>query len=88
MSNKLDGKFHGIVVKSKDQSIVPEDEWIVFLAKDNALLPMLKFYREECERIGADLKHLYGIDHLIAKVGAWRYRNPEKCKVPDTNHSE
>jgi hypothetical protein len=30
---KLDGKFHGVIVKNKDQSIVPQDQWTVFLAE-------------------------------------------------------
>jgi hypothetical protein len=30
---KLDGKFYGVVIRNKDQSVVPPDQWVVFLAK-------------------------------------------------------
>jgi hypothetical protein len=30
MGVKLDGKFHGIIAKNKDGSIVPQDQWIGF----------------------------------------------------------
>jgi len=33
---KLDAKFFGEIFKAKDHSRVPDDEYAVFLAKDNA----------------------------------------------------
>jgi hypothetical protein len=33
---KLDAKFYGNIFKAKDNSQVPDDEYVVFLAKDNA----------------------------------------------------
>ena len=44
----LDGKFTGVIHKVKDGSFVPPDEWMVFLIKDAALLPMLEFFRNLC----------------------------------------
>ncbi len=85
---KLDGKFHGIIAKNKDGSIVGQDEWIVFLAKDNALLPTLRFYREECIRIGADASQVNACTELIERVEAWRDFNLTACKVPDVEPGE
>lgn len=85
---KLDGKFHGIIVKNKDQSIVPQDQWIVLLAKDNAVPATLNFYRSECARLGAELKQLQAVDEMILRVLEWRKNNPEKCKIPDVEPNE
>lgn len=82
-AQKLDGKFHGTVFRHADQKVVPEDQWIVFLAKDNAFPATLKFYREECERIGAEPEQLAAVDRLINRVELWRMANPDKLKVPD-----
>jgi hypothetical protein len=38
---KLDAKFYGDLRKVKDGSAVPDDEWAVFLAKDNAFAAIL-----------------------------------------------
>jgi hypothetical protein len=85
---KLDRNFTGIIVKNKDGSIVPHDEYIVFLAKDNAFLPTLGFYRKECARLGADNTQLTAIDTLIDAVLDWREKNPERCKTPDVQDNE
>ncbi len=85
---KLDAKFDGVIFKIKDQSIVPPDEYVVFLAKDNAFLPTLKFYQEECRRLGADNRQLAAVDEMIVRVARWRREHPERCKVPDVDKDE
>lgn len=80
---KLDGKFHGVVVRDLTGEIVPCDQYVIFLAKDNAFLPTLEFYYGECERIGADAGQLEAVVRLINRVKAWRRSNKDKCKVPD-----
>ena len=42
---KLDKKFVGQITKVKDGSIVGEDEYVVFLAKDTAFASILPTYR-------------------------------------------
>lgn len=84
----LDGKFHGVIVKNKNGVIVPPDEWMVFLAKDDAFPPTLKFYRKELERQGAELAQLASVDGIIKRVDAWRADNPTKCKTPDIETNE
>lgn len=85
---KLDAKFDGVIFKSKDQSIVPPDEYVVFLAKDNAFPATLKFYEEECERLGADKRQLAAVRAMRERVTRWRREWPERCKVPDVDQGE
>ena len=80
---KLDAKFSGVIFKVKNGSIVPDDQYMVFLAKDDAFLPTLKFYLGECQRIGADQEHLDAVVRTIERATAWRAANVLACKVPD-----
>ena len=80
---KLDAKFYGDIHKVKDDSLLPEDEYVVFLAKDNAFPATVAFYRQECERLGADAEHLASVDRMIERLTKWRADNPHRLKVPD-----
>jgi hypothetical protein len=80
---KLDGKFSGVIIKSSDSSIVPDDQYMVFLAKDDALPPTLEFYEKECERIGAAPEQIAAIRALRARLQVWREAHPELCRTPD-----
>lgn len=82
---KLDAKFYSNVgiFKAKDKSRVPDDEWVVFLAKDNAFAAVLPLYREECVRRGCDEEQIRAADALIERVTAWRAAHPERLKNPD-----
>lgn len=81
--NKLDKKFHGHIVKVKDNSIVPEDQYVVFLAKDNAFFATLPKYLENCINLGADKRQIELVNQMINNISIWREENKEKCKVPD-----
>lgn len=81
--HKLDAKFSGHIFKVKDGSMVGEDEYVVFLAKDSAFLPTLKFYLEECKRQGADEDQLKAVAALIERVVEWRSNFAYRCKIPD-----
>jgi len=85
---KLDAKFFGHIYKAKDCSEVPDDEYVVFLAKDDAFLPTLQFYHEECERLGAGPRQLAAIDAMIVRLKQWREANPTLCKVPGIEEDE
>lgn len=85
---KLDGKFHGIIAKNKDGSIVPQDQWMCFLAKDNAVPATLDFYLAECQRQGAEPEQLVAVAGMIDRVSAWRRAHPELCKIPDVAPGE
>lgn len=82
-SAKLDAKFSGVIFKVKDGSIVPDDEYMVFLAKDAAFLPTLQFYRSECVRLGADREHIEAVNRTIDRLVVWQDSNRHRLKVPD-----
>lgn len=88
LPNKLDKKFYGLVYKTKDDSVVQQDQWVVFLAKDDAFATVLPMYRRACELLGADDQQLAAVDRLIADVDAWRAANPTRCKTPDIKPDE
>lgn len=82
-SPKLDAKFYGEIRKVKDDSIVPDDEYVVFLAKDNAFVHALEHYRTCCVGLGADEEQIAAVSRMIERVHDWRQANPDRCKVPD-----
>lgn len=81
--DKLDAKFYGAVYKVKDDTQVCGDEYVVFLAKDNAFAAVLPVYRAVCVSLGADDEQVAAIDRMIDRLHAWRASNPDKLKVPD-----
>lgn len=80
---KLDKKFTGQVFKVKDGSVVPHDQWLVFLAKDTAFANTLPTYLAECKKLGADSKQIEMVEAMIRHVAAWRALYPDLCKTPD-----
>lgn len=80
---KLDAKFYGEIKKIKDDSVVPEDEYVVFLAKDNAFANVIFAYRNECVNMGADAEQIAAVDRMIERLTKWRADNPHRLKVPD-----
>lgn len=85
---KLDGKFHGEVVRERDGSVVPPDQFVVFLAKDRAFLPTLEFYYGECSRIGCAQPQLNAVLALISRVREWQEANPGQMKLADVEPGE
>lgn len=83
MAQKLDAKFYGTIRKVKDGSFVSDDEYIVFLAKDDAFAAILPAYRDKCAELGADAEQLAAVDRMIERLESWRAAHPNRCKVPD-----
>jgi hypothetical protein len=80
---KLDAKFTGTILKVKDGTVVPDDQYVVFLVKDNAFAAVLPEYRAKCVELGADKEQIAAVDRMIYRATAWREENPDLCKVPD-----
>jgi hypothetical protein len=80
---KLDAKFEGVITKVKDGSVVPDDEYVVFLAKDDAFASVLTTYLGQCISLGADAEQISAVQRMIKRVEMWREANPGRCKVPD-----
>lgn len=85
---KLDAKFYGEIKKAKDDSVVPEDEWCVFLAKDNCLPSLLALYKQLLRDRKADQRQIDAVQRMLDRVIAWRKEHPERCKVPDVDETE
>ena len=80
---KLDAKFYGEIRKVKDDSIVPDDEYVVFLAKDTCFAEVLVAYYNKCDAYGADEEQLAAVKRMFERVIRWREANPDRCRVPD-----
>ena len=81
--NKLDAKFVGEIRKVKDGSLVPEDEYVVFLAKANCFADVLPIYLAKCIKAGCDDEHVDSVLRMIRRVRQWRNENPVRLKYPD-----
>lgn len=81
--NKLDAKFSGVIFKIKDGSIVPDDEYVVFLIKDNAFYATLPTYLDNCRKLGADQEQIEAVQRMMARGKSWRDANPDRLKTPD-----
>lgn len=80
---KMDAKFYGEIRKVKNDTLVPDDEYIVFLVKDNAFAEVLPIYLEKCIALGCDTEHIQAIQRMIQRMQAWRAAHPERLKNPD-----
>lgn len=80
---KLDAKFYGEIRKAKDDSVVPDDEYVVFLAKDNAFADVMPQYRAACLARRCDGEQLAAVDRMIKRITQWRSEHPDRLKDPD-----
>ena len=83
MTTKLDAKFYGEIRKVKDDSLVPDDEYMVFLAKDDAFAAVLPLYLEQCLALEADDEQVAAVRRAIRRLEHWRIANPDRLKTPD-----
>ena len=80
---KMDAKFYGEIHKTKDNSIVPEDQYVVFLIKDNAFFNTIPYYLLQCMKLNCDKEHIDAIYRMYWRVREWREKHPELLKNPD-----
>jgi hypothetical protein len=83
MIKKLDQKFYGDVYKAKDGSDVPDNQWVVFLAKDDAFALTMPTYLENCKKLGCDAEQIAAVERLIANIHEVRAGQPGRNKKPD-----
>jgi len=76
---KFDGKLYSAVVDENN------GQWIILLAKDNAVPPTLQFYINRCIDLGASHDQIGEARALFDQVLVWRAQNPHLCKVPDVD---
>lgn len=80
---KLDAKFYGVIVKAKDRSILADDEYVVFLAKNTAFANILPAYLAECRDLGCDEEQIIAVSQMIERLREWRSTNFHRLKKPD-----
>lgn len=84
MVEKMDKKFGGIIQKVKDKSIVPDDEYVVFLVKDMAFVDYaLPAYLHGCEVLGADPTQIRMVKQMMLRAKQWQFDHPDRVKIPD-----
>jgi len=79
---RIDQKYYGEVFKN-DGTKVPEEEMIVFRAKDRAVPATLKAYAVKCQSIGCSDLHVEEILLLRDRVIHFQ-QSTGICKIPDT----
>ena len=84
----LDRKFVFRATKTKDATTVTQKEAIIFLAKDNLLVPTLEFYKALCIRDGVSDVQTKGVGLLIDRIVKWRKANPAILDDPDIGEVE
>lgn len=83
MSEMVDTKFIIRATCREHGHEHTEADSILLLAKDRAVLPALRAYRDACITIGADQRQIQGVTNLIERVALWQAANPDKLKIPD-----
>jgi hypothetical protein len=84
-TNKLDAKFFGKIFKYKDLSVVPDDQWVVFLAKDQVFVDMFldpdHGYLARCKNANADPQQIAAVQRMEKRLTTWVATN--ETKTPD-----
>lgn len=75
--------FNAICVEHGHQH--DQNDAMIFLAKDKALVPTLEFYKEQCWQFGSKPEQIVGIELLIARVKRYQENHPDKVKVADVD---
>lgn len=79
----IDRKFIINAESREHGTIYTEFQGVLFLAKDKAFLPTLKFYREECVRQGCEEDQVKAVDLMIGRVQDYQAAHPDELKIPD-----
>lgn len=84
----VDWKFRIDATALHNGKAYSELDSVLFLCKDVAVGPMLRFYRQECVRLGCAANQIEAIDLLIDRVAAWQRANPGLLKIADIEGNE
>lgn len=79
----IDRKYRIAAVNPCSGNTHDESDSMLFLAKDKAVPAMLRTYRDESARLGANPAHIESIGLLIERVE--QYQRDIEAKVPDTD---
>lgn len=79
----IDRKFIFEAVNPCNKKQYNQDNAIVFVAKDQCLIPVLRAYYKACDEAGCGTEHLVSIEMLIGRV--LKYQKYNFVKLPDTD---
>ena len=82
MKEVIDRKFIFKAVNPCNGKEYTEENALILLAKDRAVVPALEAYAKSCAEIGANPEHIGSIGLLIDRVR--EYQGTVEMKTPDT----
>ena len=85
MAEPIERKYKFIAIGQEHGSIHDENDAFVFLAKDKAAPATLKFYWEECQRLGSAPRQLVAIALLRERVERYQAEHPDQVKVAEVD---
>lgn len=85
MSERIDTKFKITAYCEEHEDYHNDRDAVLFLCKDRAFLPTLRYYRNICVQIGAGERQILAVDQLIGRVERWQAIHPDMMKVPDVD---
>jgi hypothetical protein len=71
-------KYHGIIAKTSTGQIIPPDDYLIFMKKDDAVPAMLTTYYEKCNELGCDDDHLEWVADQVYNLRHWREQNADR----------
>lgn len=89
MAERIDRKFtfSGFCTEHHAAHVVDHMNAVVFLARDQAVIPTLEFYQTRCQQLGADRRQVQGIRLLIERIAQYQAEHPEEVKVADVDNT-
>lgn len=79
----IDHKYKIVATNPCSGSAHNENDSMLFLAKDKALIPTLQSYRANCILLGCGETHIKSVDLLIQRVKD--YQLNQRVEIPGTN---
>ena len=78
----IDRKYKIIAYNPCSGGIHTEEDAVLFLAKDLAILPTLKEYLSECNNLGCENSHLQSVRLLMERIEAYQKKHePEIADI-------
>jgi hypothetical protein len=81
----IDRKFIFTAVNPCNSKYYTQENALILCAKDQAILPALEAYHDECKRLGAGIEHLNSVALLIGRVRKYQSTHLDEVKIPDTH---
>lgn len=82
---KMDKKFFGAIFKAKNGQLLQDDEYVVFLTKDDCFVEALDKYQTACVEHGCDDDQVREVEKLVDRVDGWRAYHESALKKPDAH---